>query len=69
MLLILLIVVFKYLHVTISDGHFCVALILLREMSDFSGNPFADPEDVNPFAVSLPVLLLKGFYVCYRTQR
>lgn len=24
-------------------------------MSDFSSNPFADPEDVNPFAVSLPV--------------
>ena len=22
------------------------------EMSDFSGNPFADTDDVNPFAVS-----------------
>lgn len=32
-------------------------------MSDFSGNPFADPEDVNPFAVSLPVNLQKTVYV------
>ena len=26
-------------------------------MADFGSNPFADPEDVNPFAVSLPVVL------------
>lgn len=29
-------------------------------MSDFSGNPFADPEDINPFAVSLAIVVLGG---------
>lgn len=33
-------------------------------MADFSSNPFADPEDVNPFAVSLPVVSEEIMYFC-----
>lgn len=32
-------------------------------MSDFSGNPFADPEDVNPFAVSFSTVLQTVLYM------
>ena len=53
--------VFDNLHVTYSGRTFFI--IAEREMSDFSGNPFADPEDVNPFAVSLPVVSQAVFYV------
>ena len=29
------------------------------KMADFEGNPFADPEGVNPFAVSLDLFFKK----------